>query len=229
MAQRKSVVKDTLLTSTLNDLLQLDVDAISAYALVIRQLESKVRKETVRRYQSDHRRHVRELKRVIKAHGGAAIAASHVPTGPFKLAMQAIGSAGGDRAVLLAFKTNERQARDKYRRAATTQGLPRDVARVLKRASRDEERHYRWSEKQLEQLHAGRRTAIGKVAGVVEVANARTVDVIEEVEKPIMTVIEATRRGVRAAAEHPLRTAAIAAAVTSAAGAAVALRGRRRR
>jgi len=53
MASRKSVVTETLLTTTLNDLLQLDVDAISAYALVIRQLESKVRKETVRRYQSD--------------------------------------------------------------------------------------------------------------------------------------------------------------------------------
>src|SRR5687767_400335 len=228
MASRKSVVTETLLTTTLNDLLQLDVDAISAYSLVIRQLESKVRKEAVRRYQSDHRRHVRELKRVIQAHGGKAIAASHIPTGPFKLAMQAMGSAGGDRAVLLAFKTNERQARDKYHRAAATRGLPKDAARVLKRGSRDEERHYRWAEKQLEQLHAGRRTAIGKAAGVVEVANARTVDVIEEVEKPIMTVLEATRRGVRAAAKHPLRTGAIAAAVTAAAGAAVALRGRRR-
>lgn len=228
MAARKSAVKDTLLTTTLNDLLQLDVDAISAYSLVIRQLESRVRKEAVRRYQSDHRRHVRELKRVIQAHGGQAIAASHMPTGPFKLAMQAMGSAGGDRAVLLAFKTNERQGRDKYRRAASTRGLPKDAARVLKRGSRDEERHYRWAEKQLEQLHAGRRSAIGKAAGVVEVANARTVDVIEEVEKPIMTVFEATRRGVRAAAKHPLRTGAIAAAVTAAAGAAVALRGRRR-
>lgn len=60
-------------------------------------------------------------------------------------------------------------------------------------------------------------------------ANARTVDVIEEMEKPIMTVLEAARRGVRAAAKHPVRTAAIAAAVTGAAGAAVALRGGRRR
>jgi rubrerythrin len=228
MASRQSAVKETLLTTTLNDLLQLDVDAISAYALVIRQLESKGRKAFVRRYQSDHRRHVRELKRLIQAHGGAAIAISHMPTGPFKMAMQAMGSAGGDRAVLLAFKTNERQGRDKYRRAAATRGLPRDVGRVVKRASRDEERHYRWAEKQLEQLHAGRRTAVGKTAGLVEVANARTVDVIEELEKPIMTVLEATRRGVRAAAKHPLRTAAIAAAVTGAAGAAVALRGRRR-
>jgi hypothetical protein len=224
----KNSVKETLLTTTLNDLLQLDVDAVQAYALVLRQLESKVRKDTVRRYQSDHRRHITELKRLIRAHGGAPIEVSHVPTGPLKLAMQAMGSVGSDRAVVMAFKTNERQGRDKYRRAAATRGLPSDVARVLRRGARDEERHYRWAEKQLEQLHAGRRTAMGKAVAVAEVANARTADMIEEVEKPIMTVVEATRRGARAAAAHPIRTAAIAAAVTGAAGAAMALRGRRR-
>jgi hypothetical protein len=225
--KRQSAVKNTLLTSNLNDLLQLDVDAVQAYALVIRQLESKVRKDAVRRYQSDHRRHITDLKRLIRAHGGAPIAVSHIPTGPFKLAMQAMGSAGGDRAVVLAFKTNERQGRDKYQRAATARGLPADVARVLRRAARDEQRHYRWAEKQLEQLHAGPRTAIGRAAGVLEVANARTADVIEEVEKPIMTAVEATRRGARAVAKHPVRSAVIATAVAGVAGAAVALRGRR--
>jgi hypothetical protein len=224
--KRGNGVKDTLLTTQLNDLLQLDVDAVQAYALAIRQLESRVRKETVRRYQRDHRRHIVELKRLIRAHGGAAVAVSHIPTGPFKLGMQGIGSFGDDKVVLLAFKTNERQGRDKYRRIAMGRGLPRDVARALKGAARDEERHYRWAAKELEKLHAGRRTMVGRVAAGAEVANARTVDFIEGAEKPIMTVVEATRRGVRAAAKHPLRTAAVAAAITGAAGAAVALRRR---
>lgn len=224
--KRGNGVKNTLLITQLNDLLQLDVDAVQAYALTIRQLESKLRKQTVRKYQADHRRHIAELKRLIRAHGGAAVAVSHIPTGPFKLAMQGIGSFGDDKVVLLAFKTNERQGRDKYRRAAMGRGLPRDVSRVLKRFARDEERHYRWAAKELEKLHVGRRTMVGKVAAGAEVANARTVDLIEEAEKPIMTVVEATRRGVRAAAKHPLRTAGVAAAIAGAAGAAVALRRR---
>jgi hypothetical protein len=224
--KRGNAVKDTLLTTQLNDLLQLDVDAVQAYALTIRQLESKIRKQTVRRYQTDHRRHIAELKRLIRAHDGTPMAVSHIPTGPFKLAMQAIGSFGDDKAVLLAFKTNERQGRDKYRRAATARGLPRDAARVLKRAARDEERHYGWADKELQKLHAGRRTVVGRVAAGAEVVNARTVDVIEEAEKPIMAVVEATRRGVRAAAKHPLRTAGVAAAIAGAAGAAVAMRRR---
>jgi hypothetical protein len=224
--KRGNAVKETLLTTQLNDLLQLDVDAVQAYALTIRQLESTIRKQTVRRYQADHRRHITELKRLIQAHGGTPLPVSHIPTGPFKLAMQAMGTFGDDKAVLLAFKTNERQGRDKYRRAAAGRGLPRDVARVLRRAARDEERHYRWAEKELQKLHAGRRTIAGKAAAGVEVVNARTVDVIEEMEKPLMTVVEATRRGVRAVAKHPMRTAGVAAAIAGAAGAAVALRRR---
>ena len=227
MTKRKAV-KDTVLTASLNDLLQLDIDAVQAYSLAIRQLESTVRQRAVRRYQADHKRHIADLKRLIRSYGGAPIAVSHIPTGPFKLAMQAEASLGSDRAVLLAFKANERQVRDKYRRAANRKGLSADVARVLKRAAADEERHYRWAEKSLEQLRAGRGTMLGKVAGAVEVATARTADVIEEAEKPIMAAVEATRRGMRAAAAHPLRTAAVAAAVTGAAGAAVAIgKGRR--
>ena len=223
---KKTALRDTVLTATLNDLLQLDIDAVQAYALVIAQLESSARKQAVRRYQADHKRHVTTLKGLIRAHGGAPIAVSHIPTGPFKLAMQATASLGSDRAVLLAFKSNERQVRDKYRRVASRKGLPTDVARALRRAAADEDRHYRWAEKSLQQLGAGRRTAIGKAANVVEVANARTVDAVEEIEKPIMIAAEGSRRALRAAAKRPMRTAGIAAAVVGAAGAAVVL-GRR--
>jgi hypothetical protein len=220
-----NAIKDTVLTSTLNDLLQLDVDAVQAYALAIRQLESKGRKETLRRYQGDHRRHITLLKRLIRSYGGVPIPLSHIPTGPFKLAMQAMGSLGGDRTVLLAFKQNERQVRDKYRRTANQRGLPPEVARVLKRGASDEERHYRWAEKSLQQLRAGRRTAIGRAAGLMEVANARAIDLIEGAERPLMTAVEAARRGVRAAVSRPARTAATAAALAGVTGAAVALRG----
>jgi rubrerythrin len=221
-----TALSETVLTGALNDLLQLDIDAVQAYGLVVKQLESKARKEAVRRYAADHKRHIEVLKRLIRAHGGVPLPLSHIPTGPFKLAMQATASFGSDRAVLLVFKNNERQSRDKYRRAAAKKGYPADVAKALRRAAADEERHYRWAEKSLQQLGAGRRTAVGKVAEAVAVVNARTVDAVEETEKPIMIVAEGARRAIRAAADHPVRTAAIAAAVAGATGAAVALRKR---
>jgi bacterioferritin (cytochrome b1) len=222
--ETRTVVTDTMLTANLNDLLQLDVDAVQAYSLVIRQLKSSARKSAVQRYQADHKRHITQLKRLIRKYGGAPIAVSHIPTGPFKLAMQATGSLGGDKGVLLAFKANEHQSRDKYARAAEKDGLPADVARVLKRAAADEERHYRWAEKALERMGAGRRTAVGKAAKVVEVTNATAVDVVEEAEKPLMVAVEAGAQAVRATKRGRLKKAAVAAAMTgvaSAAGAAI--------
>jgi rubrerythrin len=223
--KKPRAISDTLLTAALNDLLQLDVDAVQAYALTIKQLESRTRKNALRRYAADHKRHIRDLARLVRAHGGAPVPVSHIPTGPFKLAMQAMVTPGTDREVLLAFKSNERLSRDKYRRAAAKKH-PADVARVLRRGAADEERHYRWAEKSLEKLGAGKRTAVGKAAGVAEVANARTLGAIEEAEMPIMVVAEGARRGVRALAERPVRTAAVAVAIAGAAGAAMALRKR---
>src|SRR3712207_8836719 len=51
-------------------------------------------------------------------------------------------------------------------------------------------------------MGAGRRTTAGKVAKVVEVANAAAVDVVEEAEKPMMVAVEATARGVKARSEE---------------------------
>jgi rubrerythrin len=220
--KKRSKLAGSTLIGTLNDLLQLDIDAVQAYALVIRQLESPARKQTVKRYQADHQRHVKTLKELIRAHGGMPVPLSHLPTGPFKLAMQATASLGDDKAVLLAFKTNERQTRDKYRRAAKNTRLPADVARAVKRGARDEERHYQWIENALARLGAGKKTAVGKVSTAAGIANARMVDAVEAVEKPVMVAAEASRRGVRAIMKRSLKAAAVAAVVSGAAGVAYA-------
>lgn len=222
--KKPKAIRDTVLTTMLNDLLQLDVDAVQAYALVIRQLESAARKQAVRRFQADHKRHITSLKALIRAHGGVPIPISHIPTGAFKLAMQATASLGGDRAVLLVFKTNERPVRDRYRRAANRKGLPPKVTRALKRAATDEARHYRWAEKSLQQLGAGRKTAIGKATKVAEVANAKMIDSAEGQQQRIMLAAEAARRTLRGAAKRPARATGIAAAVVGVAGAAVVLK-----
>ena len=47
MKQPKAL-RDTVLTTALNDLMQPDVDAVQAYALVIRQLGSAARTQAVR-------------------------------------------------------------------------------------------------------------------------------------------------------------------------------------
>lgn len=189
----ESIRTEAQVVAELNDLLQLDHDAVQAYELAIAGIENPVDKQTLIRFLGDHRRHVADLTALIEAHGGTPIQLPHLPTGPMKLAVQAAGNAGGDRAVLLAFKSNERQVRDKYRRLADMQHSP-DVAEVLNRNAADEERHYNWVSRVLESVGAGPDTTIGRAEQVFETAHARAADVIEGAERHAMVGAERARR-----------------------------------
>lgn len=178
----------------LNDLLQLDHDAVGAYDIAIEALQSKTHEATLRRFKGDHERHIRELTHLIRERGGTAIQLPHLPSGIFKLAVQKAGSlGGGDAAVLLAFKANERQVRDKYRRAVERADDP-EVRSILDRNADDEAAHYAWSVEALELLGVGEDTAVGRAERVVEVAHGKTADVMEGAGKRGMAALEAARR-----------------------------------
>lgn len=180
------------LIAELNDLLQLDYDAIGAYTLAIENVESVTYRETLEGFRRDHERHVRELSELIEAEGGTPVEASHVPTGAFKLGVQGLGAAGSDRSLILAFKANEGQAVEKYRRHAERPHAPK-VAEVLRRAAADEEKHYEWAESRLKRLGAGPNTAVGKAEAVMETVHGKTADALEAVERKAMELVEKAR------------------------------------
>lgn len=190
------------LTAELNDLLQLDHDAVQAYTLAIKELDNHDYQSTVRRFRGDHERHIRELTHLIRDYGGTPVDLPHIPTGVFKLAVQAVGGVGGDRAVLLAFKANERQVRDKYQ-LATERRHPDDVRDVLRRAADDEARHYAWALETLDDLGAGPRTMMGRTAGMLERQHARTANVIEGAERGAMEGVDRVRRSWRGMKASP--------------------------
>lgn len=197
---------DTDLIATLNDLLELDHDAVNAYTLAIESLENAQWRADLIEFRGDHERHVRDLRALIEARGGEPADHAHFPTGVFKAAVQAASAAGGDREVLLAFKSNERQVRDKYARIAD-QEHPADVAGVLRRNARDEERHYTWVTDILTRLGAGPDSAIGKAEGA-----------FEQVHGGAATMMEGTERAVRKAGDGGSKKTALLA--TAAAGVA---------
>jgi rubrerythrin len=184
---------ETQLVAELNDLLQLDHDAVQAYTLAIKGIENEQHRQTLIRFRGDHERHIQELTELIDSHGGIPIQLPHLPTGVFKLAVQAAGDAGGDREVLLAFKANERQVRDKYGRVAEGPHPP-DVAEVLNRGAADEARHYAWASDVLERMGAGADTTIGRAEAAFETVHGRAADMIEGAERTLMTGAERARR-----------------------------------
>lgn len=186
--------RDAELLAELNDLLQLDRDAVHAYTVAIGSLPQDAVGQTLARFRADHERHVAELSDLVRAHGGEPARIPHLPTGAFKAAVQAVGSAGGLRETLLAFKANEAQVRDKYRRHAD-RPHPADVDAVLRRAAADEETHYAWAAEMLERIGAGTDTVPGVAAEVLERVQGRLADAVEAAQRGVMQAIDAARPG----------------------------------
>jgi rubrerythrin/limonene-1,2-epoxide hydrolase len=203
MAEPKN---DATLIAELNDLLQLDHDAVEAYTIAIDRIRDVAHRESLVEFRADHKRHIEELAKLVRERGGLPIELPH-PTGPLKLAVQALGALGDDRSLLLAFKAVEGQVRDKYRRAAQRTSPP-DVADVIQRAAADEAKHYAWVERTLHELGAGAGTLPHGFASVIEQVHKFLADPIERVEREVMRHVGNTvgTTKSRGGAEAPLPT-----------------------
>jgi ElaB/YqjD/DUF883 family membrane-anchored ribosome-binding protein len=139
----------------LNDLLQLDHDAMAAYDVAIDKLQDRDHADQIAGFRRDHERHVRELGELVSRLGGTPEDHAHL-TGPLKTALQRLGGLGGDRGLLMAFRTNELQVRAKYDAYASKAMLwPPDVKRAIDLAALDEERHYAWVAGLLQRMGSG--------------------------------------------------------------------------
>ena len=197
---------DAQLLAELNDLLQLDHDAVQAYTVAIDNLRAEPFRRTVQSFRGDHERHITDLTQLIQTLGGTPSEQPHIPTGFFKLAVQKAAAAGSDRELLLAFKANEGQVRDKYRRAAGA-SYPPEVTVVVRRNASDEERHYAWVTQALEALGAGTSTPVGRVEAGFEAVHGRTADAIEAGERELMVGAEKARESAAAMGDQARESA----------------------
>lgn len=218
MAERDAKAEAGLVAE-LNDLLQLDHDAVQAYTIAIDHLPDPEQRQTLERFRADHERHIQELTGLIRAHGGIPLELPHMPIGIFKSALQRAGTLGGPAATVLAFKANERQVRDKYR-AAARQRHPDDIADVLTRAAADESRHYMWALEMLDQMRLGPETVVGRVEEVFERGQRGATDLIERAERRALEAVEQIRSGdfaaLRSDLERQVRTRPMSTALVAA-------------
>ena len=138
-------------TTMLSDLASLDHDAIAAYDAAIARVEDSGIKEALRGFRDDHERHARELAGLITRLGGTppegAGAKSLLTQGKVVL-----GGLLGDKAILLAMKTNEDDTNTAYERALNHDARPAATEDVLRRGLADERRHRAWIESTLARL-----------------------------------------------------------------------------
>lgn len=124
----------------LQSLVELDYDAIEAYEAAIERIDDTQIKSRLESFCEDHRRHVATLNPIIQRFGGDPILQGDIKRVLTK-GKVVIGGLFGNRAVLMAMKTNEDDTNTAYERAVAQVGLGTDVHQILERHLADERRH----------------------------------------------------------------------------------------
>lgn len=136
--------------SNLNDLIELDYDAIAAYQAAIERLDNEAFKGKLSEFLSDHERHITDLSTAVRGEGGEpqkdGDAKKILTKGKVVLADLA-----GDEAILKAMKTNEDQTTSAYEKAVK-KGYPEHIQPLLEQGLTDERRHRSWLETTIDKL-----------------------------------------------------------------------------
>lgn len=141
------------LVDTLKGLMELDLDAVSAYEAAIERLDDSSYGSVLREFLQDHQRHARELGPLIAAMGEVPPEGTDIK-GLLTRGRVVIGQLIGDAGILAAMRSNAEETNQAYEQAADRDDLSPAVRDVLWRALADEQRHRAWIEGTLQRLEA---------------------------------------------------------------------------
>lgn len=127
---------------TLNDLIQLDYDAVQAYEQAIERVDADdvdVRVD-LDSFRQDHERHISDLQNAVRVLGGQPKDPSRDLKGLLLEGLTALRSATGTLGALKAMRMNEKVTNKSYSKAADIR-LPFAAREVVARNFDDERRH----------------------------------------------------------------------------------------
>jgi rubrerythrin len=129
-----------IIIDLLNDLIQLDVDAVEAYSHAIKHVEYHDIKKRLLDYQDDHQNHIRDLTAMVQALDGRPIKPTPDLKGYLIEGFTLLRSLTGTKGALEAMFTNEKLTNKRYGEAAA-QDLPEEVMKWVKTNLTQEIRH----------------------------------------------------------------------------------------
>jgi uncharacterized protein (TIGR02284 family) len=128
----------------LNELIELDYDAIEAYEATIARLESMPHKLRMKEFCMDHERHTAELAQAVAGLGGTPSKGPDVKRFLTKGKVVIADMVGGDHTILGAMRLNEEVTNKAYEAALKAEGLQPAIRTLLERNLSDERRHREW-------------------------------------------------------------------------------------
>ena len=138
-----TVGTESSLEDLLQDLIQLDHDAVEAYEAAIERLQDAGFRSALNGFCQDHLRHVEELGAQLSALGREPPREGDMKSVLAK-GKVVLGGLMGDKAILQAMKTNEDDTNTAYERAVQHKDASATVHDTLERALGDERRHRQW-------------------------------------------------------------------------------------
>lgn len=136
--------------SKLNDLIELDYDAIAAYEEAVNRLDNIQYAEALTAFKNDHQRHVSVLSKIVLNLGGEPANSGDVK----KVLTQGkvvLADIRGDKGILKAMHSNEKQTNKAYSDALQEFSGSSDIQFVIRENFDDEQRHKAWLEDAIEQ------------------------------------------------------------------------------
>ena len=144
--------RDVDVIKELNDLIQLDFDAVKTYEAAIHRLDDEIEiREDLEMFRRDHLRHIDELTRVVQSLGGETEEPSRDLKGVLLEAMTKLRSVTGTLGTLKAMRTNEHLTNKAYDRAIDVL-LPPTAHAIVANNLEDERRHLATIEAHIERL-----------------------------------------------------------------------------
>jgi len=133
----------------LNDLIQLDVDAVEAYDHAIKHMEYADIRKRFLDFQDDHKTHISELSAFVQQLDGKPIKPKPDLRGYLLEVFTALRSVTSTQGALEAMKRNETLTNEKYREAADLD-LPEEFIIILRTNLSQEIRHLQYIEEILD-------------------------------------------------------------------------------
>ena len=141
---------DKEMVDNINSLIQLDIDAVSAYEQAIEKIEHPRIREKLSEFQSDHEHHIDRLSDVLRSEGETPVERSPDFKGFFIEGFTSLRSLTGDEGALKAMRSNEELTNKKYKEATDEWDLDPSIAGIVANNYEDERRHLAYVEQAIE-------------------------------------------------------------------------------
>ncbi|MDB4959338.1 MAG: hypothetical protein JWO36_6907, partial [Myxococcales bacterium] len=142
---------DQKVIDQLNDLIQLDYDAVQAYDLAIEHVDDAAAADDLELFKSDHERHIIELTAVVTVLGGSPKDLGRDVKGVLIEGMTKLRSVTGTKGALKAMRMNEKITNKMYEKALELD-LPPVALEIVLLNRDDERRHLAAIEAHIERL-----------------------------------------------------------------------------